>query len=106
MKTKSFRTIVVLTLFLSILLFSLQTFAAGKELVRFQGPLMEIYLEKNMMVVNEKFFIWDKKTIFVNESGVPIKPDQLKIDRVVSIEGERVHKKKPILIKEIRLLPK
>lgn len=106
MNTKSFLKMIALALFISTLLFSLQTFAAGKELVRFQGPLMEIYLEKNMMVVNEKFFIWDKKTIFVNESGAPITPDQLKIDRVVSIEGERVHKKKPILIKEIRLLPK
>ena len=106
MKTKSFCKIVAVALFIIILFFSLQTFAEEKGILRLQGQVMEINLEKNMMVVNEKFFIWDKKSIFVNESGTPITPDQLKIDRMVYIEGERLSKKRVILIKEIRLLPR
>ena len=106
MKTKSFCKVVAVALFIIILFFSLQTFAAEKGILRLRGQVMEINLEKNMMVVNEKFFIWDKKSIFVNESGTPITPDQLKIDRMVYIEGERLSKNKPILIKELRLLSK
>jgi hypothetical protein len=67
---------------------------------------MRIDLQKNTMVVNEKTFIWDKKTIFLNESGAPFTPDQLKLDRKVHIEGERIGQKRLFLIKEIRLLPK
>jgi hypothetical protein len=109
-KTKSFCKIIALALFILILFFSLQTSAAEKEVVRVQGRVMEIDLEKNMMVVNEKIFIWDKKTVFLNEKDTLIKPDQLKIelkiDKKVYIEGERLSKKRTILIKEIRLLPK
>ena len=105
MKIKSFCKIITLALFIPILLFSLQAFAGEKGILRVQGSLMEIHLGKNMMVVNERVFIWDKKTVFVNESGAPITPDQLKIDRWVYIEAERV-KKKTTLIKELRLLPK
>jgi hypothetical protein len=103
-KPKSFYKIVTLTLFILILLFSLQAFAAEKVILRLQGSVMGIDLQKNMMVVNEKTFIWDKETVFVNESGVPITPDQLKVGREVYIEAERLGRGKGRLIKEIRLL--
>ena len=106
MKTKSFYEIVILTLFILILLFSLQAFAAEKGILRLEGSLMRIDLQKSTMVVNEKTFIWDKKTIFLDESGAPITPDQLKVNRQVHIEGERMGQKRLFLIKEIRLLPK
>lgn len=106
MKPKSFCKIVTLTLFILTLLFSFRAFAAEEGILRLEGSVMSIDLKKNIMVVNEKTFIWDKKTIFLNESGTPITPDQLKIDRKVYIEGERLGRKKGILIKEIRLLTK
>jgi hypothetical protein len=105
-KTKSFYKIVILTLFILTLLFSLRASAAEEGILRLEGSLMGIDLQKNMMVVNEKTFIWDKKTIFLNESGAPVTPDQLKLHRKVHIEGERMGQKRLILIKEIRLLPK
>jgi hypothetical protein len=105
-KTKSFYKIVTLTLFILTLLFSLKAFAVEEGILRLEGSLMRIDLQKNMMVVNEKTFIWDKKTIFLNESGAPVTPDQLKLDRKVHIEGERMGQKRAFLIKEIRLLPK
>ncbi len=106
MKTKSFYKIVTLTLFILTLLFSLRAFAAEKGILTLEGSLMRIDLQKNTMVVNEKTFIWDKKTIFLNESGAPFTPDQLKVGREVYIEGERMGQKRLFLIKEIRLLPK
>jgi hypothetical protein len=109
-KTKSFCKIIALALFILVLFFSLQTLAAEKEVVRVQGRVMEIDLEKNRMVVNEKIFTWNKKTVFLDEKETLVKPDQLKIelkiDRKVYIEGERTSKQRTILIKEIRLLPK
>ena len=104
MNAKSFHKIVTLALFILILFFSLQAFAAEQGILRLEGALMEINLQKNMMVVNEKTFVWDKKTIFLNESGIPITAGQLKVDQKVYIEGERMGKKRPILIKEIHLL--
>ncbi len=106
MKTKSFYEFGILTLFIFILLFSFQAFAAEKGILTLEGSLMRIDLQKNTMVVNEKTFIWDKKTIFLNESGAPFTPDQLKVGREVYIEGERMGQKRLFLIKEIRLLPK
>jgi len=105
-KPKSFYKIVTLALLILILFFSLQAFAAEQGILRLDGSLMEINLQKNMMVVNEKTFVWDKKTTFLNESGTPITPDQLKVDQKVYIEGERMSNKRAILIKEIHLLPK
>jgi hypothetical protein len=108
-KTKSFCRIVALALFFFILFFSLQAFSAEKRVVRTQGKVMEIDLEKSMMVVNEKIFIWNAKTVFLNEKETLIPPDQLKIElkvnKKVYIEGERLSRKRTILIKEIRLLP-
>jgi hypothetical protein len=105
-KPKSFCEIVTLTLFILILFFSLQAFAAEKKIVRLQGTLMVIDLEKNRMVVNEEVFIWDKKTIFLNDSGALLTPELLKVRQKVYIEGKRLSRKKGTLISEIRLLPK
>ncbi len=106
MKTKSFCKIIALALFILILFFSLQAFAAEKRMLRFQGHLMEIDLQKNMLVVNEEIFIWNKKTVFLNESDAPIAPDQLKVGQAVFIEAERLGRKRGTLIKEIQLLPR
>jgi hypothetical protein len=103
-KPKSFYGIVTLALFILMLLFSLQAFAAEKRMVTLEGMLKVIDLQKNTLVVNEEVFIWDKKTIFLDESGAPVKPEMLKVRQKVYIEAEQRGRKKGNLIKEIRLL--
>jgi hypothetical protein len=105
-KPKSFYRIVTVALFILILFFSLQAFAEEKKILRFQGSVMEIDLRKGVLMVNEEVFIWDKKTIFLNESGTPVTPDLLKVDQKVYIEGERLGRRKGTLIKELHLLGK
>ena len=61
MKPKSFYKIVTVALFILILFFSLQAFAEEKKILRFQGPLMEIDLRKNVLMVNEEVFMMSKE---------------------------------------------
>jgi hypothetical protein len=88
------------------LLFSVLAFASEIGVARIQGKVMELDVKKNMMVVNEKFFAWDRNTFFYNEKGSPITVEKLKINNWVYIEGVRDGKGGPIMIDKIYLLPK
>jgi hypothetical protein len=98
------RGIPLIIFFISII--SALTFAADKDIVKMQGVVMELDLKKNMMIVNEKQFVWDQNTIIYNEKGFPTTVDKLKTKIWVYIEGvgERVNKR--ILAKKIYILPK
>jgi len=67
---------------------------------------MELDLKKSMMIVNEKLFIWNPKTIFNDEKGKPITVEKLSTKSWVYIEGEndKVHKR--VVAQKIYLLPK
>lgn len=106
MKIKFFGEKVILIVCF-LLLFSGLTFAQEKDAVRIQGKVMELDVKKNMMVVNEKVFVWDPDTFFYNENGSLITAaDKLKTKTWVYIEGVRDRKGGPITIKKIYLLPK
>jgi hypothetical protein len=68
--------------------------------------VMELDLKKNMMIVNERIFVWDSNTIFYNEKGSPITVDKLRTKTWVYIEGVRENVKKRIVAEKIYLLPK
>ena len=50
--------------------------AAGA--VTIEGRIMDWDLKKNMIVVNEKSFFWNSKTLFYDEKGNATKRDQLR----------------------------
>lgn len=82
----------------SILLFSTWTFAWEEGISKTQGPIMSIDFKKNIMVVNEKTFVWNKSTVFNNAI------EQFRPKSWVFIEGENGDKY--IFIRKIYLLPK
>ena len=90
-----------------IILFTL-TYAFGEDQIRLQGKVMELNIKGNMMIVNERLFVWDEKTIMNNDKGIPITIDKFKPKSWVYIEGERdkIKSDKRIMIKKIYLLPK
>ena len=79
-------------IFLAVLLFSSFALALDEErAVRVQGLVMELNLAKNIVVVNEKKFFWNEKTVFHNEDGTVTKNiDRLKVNTWVYIVGEYV----------------
>jgi len=95
-------------IFSSIFIFSALALALGEDkTVRVQGLIMELDLKKNIVVVNEKIFIWNQKTVFHNEKGTPINSiDRLKLDTWVYIIGEFDGMNKAKIAKEIYFLPK
>jgi hypothetical protein len=90
---------------LLILAISSLTFASGESIVRIQGIVMELDLQKNVMIVNERIFILDPNTVFYNDKGSPITADKLRIKAWVYIEGIRHHHKR-LVADKIYLLPK
>ncbi len=90
-----------------IILFAL-TYAFGEDRIRLQGIIMELNMKTNMMIVNERLFVWDEKTIMNNDKGSPITIDKFKPKSWVYIEGDRdkIKTDKRIMIKKIYLLPK
>jgi hypothetical protein len=79
-------------------------FGADGEIVKLQGPIMEITMNKNTMTVNEKQFVWNQKTGFFNDQGTSISADRLKTKSWVYIVAERDNKR--LIIEKIYLLPK
>ena len=104
MKIKFFGREVILTLCI-VLLFSVLALGAEESVVKFQGRIEELNVKKNMMVVNDATYVWDKHTIFNDAKGAPIPVDKLKTNDWVYIEGEKVWKQ-PGVIKKLYLLPK
>lgn len=88
----------------SILLCSTVTFALDEGISKAEGLIMSIDFKKNIMVVNEKTFIWNKSSIFYNEKESKIDIDRFKPKSYVFIEGEKGDKY--IVIKKIYLFPK
>jgi len=95
-------TIVLIAL--SILPFLTLTFASEEAIVKMQGSIMSIDVSKNIMIVNEKTFIWNQSTIFNDDKGFQIGVDRFKPKSWVYIEGEKGGQY--ITIKTIYLLPK
>ena len=101
MKIRFFGKEVALIVFF-VLFFSALTFA---EEVRLQGVVMEINLKINQVVVNEKTFVWNSNTKFLDEKGMPTIVEKLKVKTWVYIEGVKAKKGKPNTIQKIYLLP-
>lgn len=94
----------IILLAFSILPFSTLTFASEEGTPKTQGPIMKIDFNKNIMVVNEKTFIWNKTTIFSDDKESIIGKERFKPKSWVFIEGEKGDKY--IVIKKVYLLPK
>jgi hypothetical protein len=96
----------VILLILSIFIISSLTFALDKDRIAIQGVVMELDLKKNMMVVNERMFVWDSNTIFYDEKGSPLAVDKLRAKTWVYIEGMRDNVRKRLVAEKIYMLPK
>jgi hypothetical protein len=88
----------------SLLPFSTMALALDEGIYKNQGTIMKMDLKKNIMIVNEKTFVWNQNTSFFDEKGSPIKIERFKLKSWVFIEGEKADKH--IVIKKIYLLPK
>lgn len=100
-KDKTITLIVSFTLILSTL-----AFALDNDIIKIQGVVMTIDLKKNMMIVNEKPFVWDQKTIICNEKGIPITMDNIKAKTWVYVEGVYDRHMNSFLAKKIYTIPK
>ena len=89
--------IVCFVLFLSALTFA--------EEVRLQGKVDEINLKISKVVVNEKTFVWNSDTKFLDEKGLPTVVEKLKVNTWVYIEAVKAKKGKPNTIQKIYFLP-
>ena len=88
----------------SMLPCSTWTFASDEGISKTQGRIMSIDFKKNIMVVNEITFIWNKSSIFNDDKESIIGIEKFKPKSWVFIEGEKGDKY--IVIKKIYLLPK
>jgi hypothetical protein len=95
---------IFLAILFSLFISSL-TFAADKDIVTFQGMVMELDWKQKIIIVNERSFAFDKNTIVHNEKGSPIPQDNLKTKTWVFVEGVKDKNQKK-LAKKIYLLPK
>jgi hypothetical protein len=86
-----------------ILIFSGLTLA---QEMRLQGKVDEINLKIGQVVVNEKTFMWNSNTKFLDEKGMPTIIDKLRVNTWVYIEGVKAKKGKPNTIQTIYLLPR
>jgi hypothetical protein len=80
------------------------TFATDEAVSKAEGLIMSIDFKKNIMVVNEKTFIWNKSSVFYNEKESRIEIDRFKPKSYVFIKGEKGDKY--IVIKKMYLFPK
>jgi len=88
----------------SILPSSTWTFASEEGISQTQGRIMSIDFKKNIMVVNEKTFVWNKSTTLNDSKESVIGIEKFKPKSWVFIEGEKGGKY--IVIKKAYLLPK
>lgn len=89
-----------------VLIFSTLTFSLETDIIRLQGLIMNLDLKQNMIIVNEKTFIWDPKTFIADGKSSPISMDKFKLKSWVYIEGVKDKKNHWIIIEKIYLLPK
>jgi hypothetical protein len=88
------------------LVFSHLTFAQEGGIIKIQGRVMELDLKKNTMIVNERLFIWNEKTIFSDDKDKPITVEKLSAKSWVNIEGANDKANQRLVAKKIYLLPK
>jgi len=81
-------------------------FAQGQDAFKIQGLIMNVDLQKNMMIVNESTFIWNQNTKFYNEKGSPVTVDKLRVKTWVYIEGLKDSAQKRMMAEKIYILPK
>jgi len=89
-----------------LLIFSTLAFASEDDIVKIQGMIMDLDVNKNTMIVNEKLFVWSQNTTLYNDKGFPLTIDKFKPKSWVYIEGERDKNNRRIIINKIYLLPK
>jgi hypothetical protein len=89
-----------------LLIFSTLAFASEDDIVKIQGMIMDLDVNKNTMIVNEKLFVWSQNTTLYNDKGSPLTIDKFKPKSWVYIEGERDKNNRRIIINKIYLLPK
>jgi len=89
-----------------LFIFCTLAFASEEDTAKIQGMVMDLDVNKNTMIVNEKLFVWNQNTAIYNDKGSPMTIDKFKPKTWVYIEGERDKNNRQIIIKKIYLLPK
>jgi hypothetical protein len=89
-----------------ILIISALTFASDESIVKLQGVVIDLDVKKNVMIVNERTFIWGQNTIFYNEKGSPVNVDKVGVKAWVYLEGVRDNVNKRVVAEKIYILPK
>jgi hypothetical protein len=107
-KIRFFGTVITLVVS-SMLLFSALAIPAEPQVVTIEGRIMDRDLEKNMIVVNEKYFFWNSQTLFYDGKGNAIKASQFEVEQVkkntlVKIEAvKKTSGKRQFTIKKLYL---
>ena len=105
MKRRFLREIWSIVVFMILVTFAL-SFAAEGEKIRVQGKVMELDLKQMVIVVNEKTFSLDQKTVLSDEKGSPIPLDRLKVKAQVYIVGAIDQAHQRLVAQRIYLLSK
>ena len=105
MRHKAFKIRIPL-LFFSVFILSTSALAQDTDTVKLQGRVMQLDLEKNVMIVNERLFVLDSQTSVRDEKDYPITVDRLKLQSWVYVEGKNNKAIKKLVAKKIYLLPK
>ena len=105
MKRRFLREIWSIVVFMILVTFAL-SFAAEGEKIRVQGKVMELDLKQMVIVVNEKTFSLDQKTVLSDEKGSPIPLDRLKAKAQVYIVGAIDQAHQRLVAQRIYLLSK
>ena len=95
---------IFLTILFSLFISSL-TFAADRDIVTFQGMVMELDWKQKIITVNERSFAFNQNTVVHDEKGSPVPQDNLKTKTWVFVEGVKDKSQKKVA-KKIYLLPK
>jgi hypothetical protein len=105
MRHKAFK-IKIPTLLFSVFILATLALAQDTDIVKLQGRVMQLDLEKNVMTVNERLFVLDSQTSVRDEKEYPISIDRLKPEAWVYVEGKNNKAIKKLVAKKIYLLPK
>jgi hypothetical protein len=105
MRHKAFK-IKIPILFFSVFILATLALAQDTDIVKLQGRVMQLDLEKNVMIVNERLFVLDSQTSVRDEKDYPISIDRLKPEAWVYVEGENNKAIRKLVAKKIYLLPK
>jgi len=81
-------------------------FAQGQEAFKIQGLIMNVDLEKKMLIVNESTFVWDQNTRFYNDKASPMTVDKLGAKTWIYIQGVKDSSGKKMVAEKIYILPK